>query len=307
MHWRVKGLVQKSLSHIPYGDALNDHLQQKFGGLRQFERNVASKVDDWKFSMRYLKDVSFDVRRATLVEIGTGWYPTLPICFSLAGVTHVLTYDSVRHLNTALTFRMLAALGGHLASIAEASRTTEKEVRERYRELLEAKDVKALLKRAHVEYKAPADVRATSLPPDSVDLVFSNSVMQQVPKEVIRGIMLESVRILRPNCLTLHNVGCSDQYAFMDRGISFVNYLQYSERQWRKWNNAFQYQNRLRAPEFLELTTEAGLEVVYKHTAIRPGTCEALTTLKIAPEFQRFSLADLAITTVDFISKKRSS
>jgi hypothetical protein len=131
--------------------------------------------------------------------------------------------------------------------------------------------------------------------------------MQQVPKDVIRGLMNESVRILRPGALALHNVGCSDQYAFVDRGISFVNYLQYSEPQWRKWNNSLQYQNRLRASEFLDLAAAAGLEVIYKRTAIRPGTCEALATLKIASEFERFSKEDLAITTIDFVSKKAPS
>jgi hypothetical protein len=304
MHWRVKGLVQKALSHIPGGVCLNDHLQQRFGALRHFERNVASKVEDWNLSIRYLQSVDFNVRDATLVEIGTGWYPTLPICFRLAGVKRVVSYDICRHMDATLTFRMLAELEGHIPSIAKASRTPEQEVQARYRTLLNAKDLDSLLKQAQLEYYAPTDARATSLLPNSVDLVFSNTVMQQVPTEVIRGLMRESMRILRPGGLSLHNVGCNDQYAFMDRRISFVNFLQYSESQWRKWNNSLQYQNRLRAPEFLMLAADAGLEVIYKQTAVRPGTREALATLEIAPEFHQFSLEDMAITTVDFISKK---
>jgi Methyltransferase domain len=307
MHWRLKGLIQKVLSTVPGGEHLNDGLQKRFGGLRHFEQNIASKVDDWKLSIRYLHDVGCNVRGAIFVEIGTGWYPTLPICFNLIGVERVITYDTVRHMDEALTFHMLAELERHLDSIAEASGISSDEVRDRYRTLLQAKGIDSLLKLAQIEYYAPTDARVTSLVSNSVDLVFSNSVMQQVPKDVIRGLMNESMRILRPGALALHNVGCSDQYAFVDRGISFVNYLQYSEPKWRKWNNSLQYQNRLRASEFLDLAGDAGLEVIYKRTAIRPGTREALFTLKIAAEFERFSREDLAITTIDFVSKKAPS
>jgi len=210
----------------------------------------------------------------------------------------------VRHLDASLTFRMIAALEAHLDSIAEACGIHAGEVRERYQKLLQAKDVYALLKLGDVEYHAPADARITQLSSNSVDLVFSNSVMEHVPKDVIEDLMHESVRILRPGRLALHNVGCNDHYAFMDRGISFVNYLQFSESRWRWWNNSLQYQNRLRAPQFLEMAAKAGLNVIYKQIAVRPGTSDALAKLKLAPEFQRFSPEDLAATSVDFIAKK---
>jgi hypothetical protein len=306
MHWRIKGLAQKGLSIIPGGGYLNDGLQKKYGGLRHFEQNIADKVEDWQLSMRYLQQVEFEMDGASLIEIGTGWFPTLPICFSLVGAKRVLTYDISRHMDARLTFRMIAALAPHLDSIAEAGGRRPEDLRARYHELLQAKDLSALLERARVEYCAPADTRATGSPPNNTDLVYSNSVLEHVPKQVIRSLMDEIMRMLRPGGLTLHNVGCNDHYAFVDRRISFVNYLRYSEAGWRRWNNRLQYQNRLRAPEFLEMASEAGLEVIYKQVAVRPGTREALTTFEVAPEFQRFSPEHMAITTVDFIAKKPS-
>jgi SAM-dependent methyltransferase len=304
MHWRLKGLAQKCLSSLPKGQSLNDRLQRRFGGLRHPERNIVGKLEDWKLSLRYLRDCGFSVLGSTLLEIGTGWYPTLPICFSLAGAKRVITYDIVRHIDADLTFRMIGALESHLDSIAEACGSPADEVHDRYRELLQTKNIHALLKCARVEFCAPADAGATKLAPDSIDLVYSNSVMEHVPKATIRDLMCESRRVLRPDGLALHNVACNDHYAHFDPGISFVNYLQYNESQWCKWNNSLQYQNRLRAPEFLDLAMEAGLEVIYKRIFVRPGTREALTTFEIAPEFRRFSREDLAVTTVDFIARK---
>ena len=304
MHWRLKGLAQKGLSVVPGGIYVNSRLQKTCGGLRHFEQNIADKLEDWRLSMRYLQQVGFKLDGASIVEIGTGWYPTLPICFSLVGAKRIQSYDISRHLDAGLTFRMIAALEPHLDSIAEAGGGRPEDIRVRYHELLQAKHLNALLERARVEYRAPADTRATGSPPNSTDLVYSNSVLEHVPKPIIRSLMGEIMRMLRPGGLTLHNVGCNDHYAFIDRRISFVNYLRYSEARWRRWNNCLQYQNRLRAPEFLELAAEAGLEVIYRQVAVRPGTREALTTFEVAQEFRRFSAEQMAITTVDFIAKK---
>ena len=289
---------------MPGGRGLNDRLQRGFGALRRPERNVLEKLEDWRLSLNYLRNCEFNVLGSTLFEIGTGWYPTLPICFSLAGAKRIITYDIVRHIDIDLTFRMIAALKSHLESIAQSCGTSEAEIHDRYLELLQAKNLDALLKLARVELCAPADARATELAPDSIDLVYSNSVMEHVPKDSIRDLMSESRRILRPGGLALHNVACNDHYAHIDPGISFVNYLQYSDSQWRKWNNSLQYQNRLRAPEFLDLAMEAGLEIIYKRTFVGPGTREALASFEVACQFQCFSMEDLATTSIDFIARK---
>lgn len=304
MFWKIKGVFQKGLTFVPKGQRLNDHLQRRLGGLRHFEQNIAEKVEDWKLSLRYLRDCEFEVSSATLFEIGSGWYPTLPICFHLSGVKRVVSYDVVSHTDADLTFRMIRALESHLESIADACSMPADEVLQRYYRLRQTTDLKTLLKLASVELCAPADARSTNLASESVDLVYSNSVMEHVPKDVICEIMTESRRILKPGGLALHNVACNDHYAHIDPSISFVNFLQYDESEWGRWNNALQYQNRLRAPEFLNLARGAGLQVIYKRTFVRPGTREALGSLNIAPQFRGFSAEDLAITTVDFVARK---
>ena len=110
MHWKVKGLVQKSLSCVPGGVRLNSCLQQWAGGLRNVETNIAIKLGNWTRTMEYLHDVNFDLRGARLVEIGTGWYPTLPFCFSLAGAQSVA---NVRH-RPAARWQFDFALGGSI-------------------------------------------------------------------------------------------------------------------------------------------------------------------------------------------------
>ena len=54
MDWRVKGIIQKGLGALPGGHALHFHLQRRFGGLRDFDGELASKVDDWETELPIL-------------------------------------------------------------------------------------------------------------------------------------------------------------------------------------------------------------------------------------------------------------
>lgn len=304
MDWRVKGLLQKAFSMAPGGVRLNTQLQHVFGSLRDFDGHIAGKISDWATTMGYLSNVGFRVSGARLMEIGTGWHPALPLCFILAGAHSIATFDIVRLLGEKETFRLLGSLEMYVPRIAELAGENAATVHARLMELRRTRNLAELLSMSRIEYFAPADGRATGLKPASIDLVYSNSVLEHIPLEVISGLMEESFQVLKPGGLVLHNVGCNDHYAFFDRSISFVNFLQYGEREWRIWNNPIQYQNRLRAPEFVDLAIQAGFEVIGKKTHVRPGTMEALAHLRIAPQFNRFSRDEIAATTVDFIGRK---
>ena len=68
-------------------------LQRRGGGLTDFGRECDIKVDDWRLMMGHLRAARSPVAGATLLEIGTGWYPTFPLCFYLAGASRVVTLD----------------------------------------------------------------------------------------------------------------------------------------------------------------------------------------------------------------------
>lgn len=304
MDWRAKGIIQKTLSIAPGGVKLNTLLQHTFGEMRKFDSHLARKINDWSQSMGYLSGVDFPVAGARLMEIGSGWHPALPICFVLAGVDSVKTFDLVRLLSEGETFRLLDSLEKYVPNIAGMAGTDPTTVHTRLREFRRSKNLSELLGKSRIEYFAPVDARATGLEADSIDLVYSNSVLEHVQREVMAGLMEESFRVLTPGGLALHNVACNDHYANFDKSISHVNFLRYGEREWKLWNNPIQYQNRMRAPEFVDLAMQAGFEIISRKTNIRPGTTEALAGMRIAPEFVRFSADEIAATTVDFIGRK---
>jgi hypothetical protein len=303
MNWRVKAVVQKILSSVPGGTRVNTLLQRKLGNLKDFEGNVDAKVvGDWLVLMDHMREVDVRPRDMSLVEVGTGWYPTLPVCYSLAGAKRCITFDVNRHLNENLTFRMLRRLRNHLGAIAEAAGRGLADVEREYERMVATRSVSELLSVAGIEYVSPGDASRTGLGESSIDAVFSNSVLEHVPPDVIRQIMTESRRILRDGGFAIHSVNCGDHYAYFDRQISLINYLQYSTSEWKFWNNRLLYQNRLRPGDFLSLAADAGLTVVLAKFKPRQDLLEALSCMKVASEFSNYPMEQLACSSIDFVA-----
>jgi SAM-dependent methyltransferase len=304
VNWRIKGLIQKALAHVPGGQRLNSRLQLHLGGLRNFEKNVDSKVRaDWLVIADHMRALSMPIADRTLLEIGTGWFPALPVCFSLVGAARCISYDLSRLLDFRLTQRMLVRLETHLKEICDKTGCSERLLRDRLSQLQAASGIDDFLQRARIEYHAPADATATELPDGSIDIVFSNSVLEHVTLTALDALMRETRRILAPAGVAIHSVNCGDHYAYFDRRLSPINYLRYTESRWRFWNNDIQYQNRLRPNDFLASAERAGLELLLNKQRPRPELLATLDSLGVAPEFGHYSREQLCTTSIDFVAK----
>ncbi|HLL25029.1 MAG TPA: class I SAM-dependent methyltransferase, partial [Kofleriaceae bacterium] len=220
--WKVKGTVQRVLGVVPGGRRVHQQLQLRVGGLKNFDRECDTKVDDWRLMMEHLNAAKISLRHACLLEIGSGWYPTFPVCLYLAGAQQVRTVDLTRMIDPKLTLSMVERLGQHLAMIARLGKRDEGEVRAAHARLLSAlsrgKSLGAATESV-IDYRAPSDASRTSLASNTVDVVFSNSVLEHVPGPVIEACFAEAMRILHPGGIMFHSVNCGDHYAYTDRTL----------------------------------------------------------------------------------------
>ena len=308
MDWRIKGAIQKVLGYVPGGERLHYLLQRRAGGLADFGRECDIKVDDWRLMMGHLRTAKLPLAGATLLEMGTGWYPTFPLCLYLAGAARVITVDLNRYLKPDMTEALADRLAAHVPLIARESGLPEAGISAKQHALVEAFRRGATLDVATgggVDYRAPADASRTELADESVDVVFSNSVLEHVPGDVIEACLHEAMRILKPGGIVFHSVNCGDHYAYTDRSIHQLHYLQYSDAEWDKWNNAFLYQNRLRAIDFTEMARRAGFTIEIDTSRAKPERLRQLDSIKVHPRFARYTREQLAITSIDFVGRKR--
>jgi hypothetical protein len=305
--WRLKGTIQKVLGYVPGGGRIHYMLQRRAGGLTDFGRECDIKVDDWRLMMGHLRTAKIPLEGATLVEIGTGWYPTFPFCLYLAGAGHVFTYDLNRLLKWGMVEQLADRLQAHVGLIAKESGKPLGEIQAKQQALVTAIERGMSIATATagvVDYRAPADASATQNLPGSIDVVFSNSVLEHVPGPVIEAIYTESMRMLRPGGIMFHSVNCGDHYAYTDRTINQLHYLQFSERDWARWNNAFLYQNRLRAKDFTDMARAAGFAIELDTSRASKERLSQLDAIKVDPSFARYTREQLAITSIDFIARK---
>lgn len=309
MHWRIKGAIQKVLGYVPGGDDLHYQLQRRAGGLRNVTREMTIKVDDWRVMVDMLGRCDVRVPGARMLEIGTGWYTLFPFALYAAGAARVVTVDLNRYLRPELTRQCVEVLARpeHIEILADTAGVSAGDVEHRLARLGRALAGGAEVGAATdgvVEYHAPADASATSLADGSIDIVFSNSVLEHVPADVIAAIFAEARRLLPPGGVMIHGVNCGDHYAYGDKRINQLHYLTYSSARFAKWQNRFLYQNRLRAPEFTKLAREGGFEIALDTSKARPERLAQLDALTVHPEFARYSREELAITSIDFVARR---
>jgi SAM-dependent methyltransferase len=306
VHWRIKGVIQKVLSHVPYGARIHHQLQRR-GGLRRFEKECDIKVEDWSFMLQHLASTGDSISGGALVEIGSGWYPTLPVCCWLGGARSVTTYDLSRHLQPDLLVWLAQHLRSHVPFIAEKSGVDEAVVRANHERFAKAIARGADLGTATegaVVYRAPADFTRSGLSDASIDLVFSNSVLEHVPAAVLPEMFAEAKRILKPGAVMFHAVNCGDHYAYIDPQVSQLHYLQFSEAEWRIWNNDFQFQNRLRGKEFHRFAREAGFAIERDGSIVHPVRLAELDAITVHPMFAGYTREELSVTSVDMVARK---
>ena len=275
------------------------------GELRHPERHIATRIDDWRVHMSHLRRIGIDsISGATMCEIGTGWYPIMPVCFYLAGSRQIFSTDIHHNISESAALKAIVALEPHLTDIAQVARVGGSVVRERYNRLKNATGLDAMLDTAGITYwHGHQNGRMNGVPARSIDIAFSNNVLEHVPANEIIALARDTAAALKPGGVVSHAVACNDHYANFDSEISFINFLQYSDEDWRKWDNGLLWQNRLRAPDFLSLCETPATPIAYRHDHTHPGSIDAIRNMRLDDRFRRYSIEDLAVTSLHIIAR----
>ena len=120
-----------------------------------------------------------------------------------------------------------------------------------------------------------------------VDCSCSNEVLEHVPAEELPGL-LAALRAVTKG-VTTHSIDYSDHYARLDKTLSRLNFLRYSDEQWRPFNSGRQFVNRLRHSDYLRLFKTAGFTIL-EESSIQG---DPPSDLKIAEQFGGYERSDL--------------
>jgi len=151
-----------------------------------------------------------------------------------------------------------------------------------------------------INYTAPADAKSTQLPSNSIDVCVSTDTLEHIPLNEIQEILKEIYRVLTEDgCLSL-KIDYSDHYSHTDHNISSLNFLSYSNSEWKKYNHKYHFQNRLRHDDFAKIITDAGFQIVEEKILSKVDSLEGC---QIHDEFKKS--IKLEVTEGYFCAKKK--
>lgn len=298
--WILKAVVQKAISFLPGKERIN-HLFQKHvtKGVELTDQHLTYKLEAGRDHIHYFDKYAATARdQAEILELGTGWYPIVPLLFYLGGFGAVTSIDirnwqsRERHL-TALRRIMEYYDAGKLQAYCTTivpSRLAE------LRALLtepEHPSTRQINERIHLDTKV-MDATRLSFPDDRFDMVCSNNTFEHIPAGVLEGILREFQRVVRPKGVMSHFIDLSDHFAHMDRSISIYNFLKFSERRWQFIDNDIQPQNRLRWKDYLAMYERLNIDV--REQNYRKGSPEMVAGTRVHREFAGYTEEELAIS-----------
>ena len=298
--WMLKAAVQKAISYLPAKERVN----------YLFQKHVTHAVEltdqhfEWKIGhardhvAHYKKYGKKSFAETTAFELGTGWYPIVPISLYLCGIKTVHSFDIYDWMTresqqtTVLKFKEWFDNGQLRSYLPEL-------LPERWDTLM-AMQGGEISKEKFCEtigfIPHLRDARKTGLADGSIDLVCSNNTFEHIHTPVLRDILVEFVRIcnVKDGGVMSHFIDMSDHFAHFDKTITDYNFLRYTAIEWQRIDNDIQPQNRLRFVDFERMYTE--LNIPFVAMGVRPGNVEALKTVPLSAEFESYSLEELAVT-----------
>lgn len=261
MDWRLKSLAFRALG-LPGGAHAHYFLQ------RHVTRNWPRRATTLDALAGIASRVADDYTRhvggtpASVLEVGAGRDLAVPLALRRLGVARVITCDVERLGKLDLVQHAANRILAGQVSFAGWD------------------DVE----RFGITYRAPHYISADD---ETIDCSCSNEVLEHVPADQL-AMLLKGLRAVTKG-VTTHSIDYSDHYARSDKSISRLNFLRYSDKEWRPFNSGKQYVNRLRHSDYVRMFTEAGFTILEDSSVVG----EPPADMKIADQFRQYDLPDL--------------
>lgn len=239
----------------------------------------------------------------TVVEVGTGWFPVVPLGLALHGAS-VVTIDKHNHLD-ARRVRLTMQMVSDLAASGRV-RCGSPEQLSMLRTLLKNPGLTSatdLLEPLGIHARVADAQNLTSVPQArDADLLVSNNTLEHIPEPVLAGIFAEFARTGAASAQMSHYIDLADHYAGFDPRINEFHFLTLSDRQWRWANNSLGYQNRLQIGDYRRLLAETGWVSTQEQLTRRPAA--QLEGLALVARFDTIPQRELLVVKAHLVSRR---
>jgi hypothetical protein len=245
MNHKTKTLLFKSLNLLPnkIGEVLY-HKIQSIGNTNTLQSKIKSSEVTYDCLVKICDELKFNLVNKSIIEIGSGWLPIMPYFFKYKfNVKNIDTYDINKHYQS--------------KAILEFNSVFAK----KYQCSIEVKKSNRFNLPSGIDYWPSKNIIKEVLP--NVDFIFSRYVLSHATIQDIIDMHKKFINIYPKGTYIVHFISPSDLRQHGDKSISLQDFLQYSNEEWNKIQTKFDYHNRLRLPQFIDIFKSLNLEIVY--------------------------------------------
>lgn len=304
MNWRIKLFSQRLLDFLPcnLGLQINFMIQSRMGNVGKFnaEKLLLRNINSIKFLQT---KINYRFQGCKVLEVGTGWHANDILLFYMLGASEIHTCDHLPHLQENLALSTVSTIGCHLDIVSELCGADIDFLQERYDRIASIKTLPDLLDTCNIKYIASTKLNEINFPESYFDLFFSRSVLQRVPIPDLNAYLQNAYRALRIGGISYHIIHHTDHNARHDGKLEALHYLRYSDKFYDLLQSKrFNYQNRLRHNEFMNLFKQIGFEEIVEDTvSLNPGLANKVV---LSERFHSIPLEDILIMRTQLISKR---
>lgn len=307
-NWWMKVISQKVVGLIPgrLGTIANLQLARLVQG------NISERptAGDYRIhrsinNIRLLREhAGFLMADKHILEIGTGWRAADPLLFLICGADKVttvdhakwLTLESLRH-----SVEVIEQVWDDIYAEVENHVNDGKYRLEKISETVkDTENLDFILAKLNIDYRIENDADPTILriAPNSVDLFYSESVLQRVPERKLRKyVKVVCGYLLKSNGAVFHRTDQRDIHTLQHVGNKdwALAYLRFPDWFFTLFlNGRFISQNRLRESDFVKIFMAKGISFRYVESRRHKRDLERIKALRLARRFREKSPEDVA-------------
>lgn len=283
----VKTKIFKILSILPdrLGYSLY-HILQEIGSKTTLEYKINSTKKTYETIKRILLVNNLTIEGSNIAELGSGWIPVFPYQLILDGkAKSVDTYDINEHYSKKEIKKLNEYYNNQYSFNIENNNKYPLHNAITYFPKTnicdgKLKDIDFILSRFVLEHISPEDLTIIH------DFLFSN---------------------LKSGSYILHLISPSDHRAYSDSSLSLQDFLQYSSEEWNEIQTKFDYHNRLRLPQYLDILQKKFEIVFFEHDKInfQSESFRKFKKLKIHEDFIGYCDQELMAGSINILLRKR--
>ncbi|WP_309640598.1 hypothetical protein [Flavobacterium sp.] len=288
MNHNVRTIVFRCLDLLPdnVGRKMHHQLQNLLENKVLYVR-IKRTENTFDEFVKICEAIKIDLNQKSIIEIGSGWLPIFPYFLLYLGkVKNVFSFDLNEHYQKKRIANFNSIFSKNYNTTIDALFNSKYNLPD------------------GVHYYPGENIINSKIP--DADIVVSRFVLEHVAPNDIFEMHQKLRNSLKKGTHIVHFISPSDHRAHGDITLSLQDFLKYSKPEWDAIQTKFDYHNRLRLPQYLDIFKSLGLEVVYlTFDTVKEGTAQydLFKKVNIHSDYNSFSTEELTAGSINIVLK----